>query len=148
MKSRADRLAGIRLGLGILLAITSALLLMLAFPPYNLGWFIWVAFIPMLIAQYRVLPPRLTGLAPAIAISGWLGVFLIPIFGGKRLLITLLPLTIATVILFTDKHKRAFHEGTGYRWFAVEGAVGWVGLEMIRSFIPAIGTWGFVGYTL
>lgn len=28
------------------------------------------------------------------------------------------------------------------------GVAGWVGLEMIPSLIPAIGTWGFVGYTL
>jgi apolipoprotein N-acyltransferase len=137
-----------RVGMGLILAVASAILITLAFPPYDLGWLIWVAFIPMLAAQYRILPPRLTSLAPAISIGGWLGAFLLPIFGGRSLVMALLPLGIAITVLFTDKDKRAFHERTAYRWFALEGALGWVGLEMFRSLTPALGTWGFVGYTL
>ncbi len=45
---------------GLALAALSAALLILAFPPHNLGLLIWVAFIPMLTARYRVLPPRLS----------------------------------------------------------------------------------------
>ncbi|RME64250.1 MAG: carbon-nitrogen hydrolase family protein, partial [Caldilineae bacterium] len=43
---------------------------------------------------------------------------------------------------------RAFHERTGYRWFVAHGALNWVGFEMIRGFIPIMGTWGFVANTL
>jgi apolipoprotein N-acyltransferase len=62
-----------RTTIGLALAISSAALLTLAFPPYNLGLLIWVGFIPMLLAQYRVLPPRLSSLGSAVAIGGWLG---------------------------------------------------------------------------
>jgi len=134
--------------LGLALAAGSALLLTLAFPPYNLGPLIWIGFVPMLLAQHRVLPSRRSSLAPALAIGGWMGAFLLPVFGGKSLWMSLLPLVIGAIPLLMDRNKRAFHEHTGYRWFVLEGATGWVGLELIRSLIPAIGTWGFVGYGL
>ena len=62
----------LRAGIGILLAIFSAVLLTLSFPPYNLWLLIWVAFIPMLVAQFRVMPRKVSSLASAIAIGGWL----------------------------------------------------------------------------
>lgn len=133
---------------GVLLSLSSALMLRLAFPPYNLGLLILVGFIPMLIAQYHLLPPNRSSLAPALTISGWLGALLIPAFGGKSLVMVILPLGIFFLVLATDKKKRAFHENSSFRWFVFEGIVGWVGLEMLRSFIPAIGTWAFVGYAM
>lgn len=133
---------------GLALAAASAALLTLSFPPYNLGLLIWIGFIPMLVAQYRILPKRLSSLAPAVAIGGWLGILLIPIFGGKSLFMAIFPLMIGFLAFIMDRRKRLFHERTGFRWFALEGTVGWVGLEMIRGFIPALGTWAFVGYSL
>jgi len=133
---------------GVSLAALSAVLLILAFPPYNLGFLIWVGFISMLVAQYRLLPAKLSSLAPAIAIGGWLGVLLVPMFGGKSFFMTAIPLMVGAISLVMDKNKRLFHERTAYRWFVMEGVLGWVGLEMIRSFIPALGTWFFVGYPL
>jgi apolipoprotein N-acyltransferase len=47
-----------RIGLGLALAALSAGVLMLAFPPYDLWPLISVAFVPMLLAQYRVMPRR------------------------------------------------------------------------------------------
>jgi apolipoprotein N-acyltransferase len=143
-----DRHTWQRIALAIGLAILSAVLLTLAFPPHNLGFLIWVGFIPMLIAQYRILPLKISSLASAIAIGGWLGVLLVPMFGGKSLFMAAIPLLAGLLVFLVDKNKRAFHERTSYRWFVVEGVVGWVGLEMLRSFIPAIGTWLFVGYPL
>lgn len=137
-----------RTALGLTLAASSALLLALAFPPTNLGMLVWIGFVPMLLAQHRVLPSSRSALAPALAIGGWMGALLIPVFGGKSVWMSLLPLLIGAMSLLMDKNKRAFHERTGYRWFVLEGVTGWVGLELIRSLIPAIGTWGFVGYGL
>lgn len=133
---------------GILLSLCSAFILRLAFPPYHLGLLIGIGFVPMLVAQYRVLPARVSSLAPALTISGWLGAILIPAFAGKSLGMVILPLGIFLLSLAMDRKKRAFHESTAYRWFVLEGVVGWVGLEMVRGLIPVIGTWAFVGYAL
>ncbi len=137
-----------RSAIGVTLAAASAVLLTLAFPPYGLWPLIWVGLVPMALAQYRVLPRRLSSLAPAIAVGGWLGGYLVPIFAGSGSYMTWLPLLIGAITLLTDKGNRAFHERTGYRWFVLHGAVGWVGIEMTRSFIPIMGTWAFVAYTL
>ena len=138
----------LRAGIGLLLAICSAVLLTLSFPPYDLWPFIWVAFIPMMVAQFRVMPRKISSLAPAIAVGGWLGGYLTPIFAGSGLYMAWLPLLIAGIIYLTDGGVRAFHERTDYRWFVGYGALSWVGFEMIRGFIPIMGTWGFVANTL
>ena len=117
--------------IGLALAVSSAALLTLAFPPYNLGLLIWVGFIPMLAAQYRVLPKTISSLASAVAIGGWLGVLLVPMFGGKSFFMVTLPLLVGALVLAVDKNKRAFHEHTGYRWFALEGVLAGTKLRSI-----------------
>jgi len=107
----------IRTAFGLLLAAASAILLTLSFPPYGLWPLIWIGFAPMLVAQFRVLPPGLSSLASAIAIGGWLGGYFLPIFAGTGLPITWLPLIIAVITFFTDNGMRAVPERTGHRWF-------------------------------
>jgi apolipoprotein N-acyltransferase len=138
----------IRMGIGVLLAVVSAILLTLSFPPYNLWFLIWIGFVPMMIAQFRILPGKFSSLASAITVGGWLGGYLTPIFAGSGLYMTWLPLLIALISYLADSGVRAFHERTGYRWFVAYGALNWVGFEMIRGFIPIMGTWGFVANTL
>jgi len=138
----------VRTAIGVALAAASAVLLTLAFPPYGLWPLVWVAFIPMLVAQFRVMPRKISSLASAIAIGGWLGGYLTPIFAGNGIYMAWLPLLIAGISYLADSGVRAFHERTGYRWFVWHGALNWVGFEMIRSFIPIMGTWAFVANTL
>lgn len=144
----SHRTMGIRIGIGIVLSIVSAVLLTLSFPPYGLWPCIWFGFVPMVVAQFRVMPRQVSSLASAITIGGWLGGYLVPIFAGSGLYMTWLPLAIAVLSFFMDKSTRAFHERTGYRWFVPYGALNWVGFEMIRGFIPIMGTWAFVANTL
>lgn len=59
-----------------------------------------------------------------------------------------LPLIVAGISLLADSGARRFQARTGFRWFVARGVVVWVGVEMIRIFIPIAGTWGFVAYTL
>jgi len=132
----ADKISWLRLGSGIILSVVSAVLLTLSFPPYSLWPLIWFAFVPMLVAQFRVMPRKLSSLASAITIGGWLGGYLVPIFAGSGLYMTWLPLLIAGIIYLADSGVRAFHERTSYRWFVAYGALTWVGFEMIRGFIP------------
>jgi apolipoprotein N-acyltransferase len=102
----------------------------------------------MITAQHRFLPRRLSALAPAIAIGGWLGAFLVPLFARGNVLVAFaIPVAIGGLAYLFNRGTRAFHEETGYRWLVLEGVAGWVGLEMARSLVPAIGTWAFVGYT-
>lgn len=140
----------IRIPLGLALAALSAAMLVVAFPPHNLWPLIWVGFIPMLLAQYRVLPPRAAALAPAVAYRGWMGVYFTQIFGLSRgaWYMQAWPLIVAALAFLMGRGDRPFHERTGYRWFVPQGAVAWLGLEMIRSFVPSLGTWAFVGYPL
>jgi apolipoprotein N-acyltransferase len=141
----------IRILVGVVLSALSAVLLLMAFPPYNAWPLVFVALIPSLLAQYRVLPPKLSAVAPAVSSGGFVGIFFLQIFPFLRELAWYmqgLPLIIALFSLLTQRSFRAFHEGTRYRWFVLHGIADWVGVEMIRGFIPFIGTWAFVGYTL
>ncbi|MBN1428489.1 MAG: apolipoprotein N-acyltransferase [Anaerolineae bacterium] len=141
----------VRMVIGITLAATSAVLLTISFPPYPFWFFIFVAAVPFLVAQYRVLPDRWSALAPALAIGGWIGFYFTKIFGfggGGAWYMRTLPLWIGALVFLMERGNRPLHERTAYRWFVLQGVVGWIGFEMIRSFIPNMGTWAFIGYPL
>ncbi len=53
---------------------------MLAFPPYEIWPLAFIGFIPVLLAQYRIMPPKLSSLASAAAIGIWLQGYLGPVF--------------------------------------------------------------------
>ena len=53
----------------MVLGFISAVMLILAFPPYNVWPLIFVAYVPMLLADYRVLPHRFAGLGSGIGIG-------------------------------------------------------------------------------
>lgn len=142
----------VRLLLGTLLSLLSIGMFLLAFPPYTIWPLVLFAFVPMLLSQYRVMPAQYSSLASAITMGGWLGIFFQNIFSINGTQADLvwwmqgLPIIIGVINLLADKSKRAFHEQTRYRWFVVEGAVAWIGLEFIRVLI--FGTWGFVSHPL
>jgi apolipoprotein N-acyltransferase len=137
----------IRTLIAVLLSALSGLMLFLAFPPYNLWLLMWVAFIPMIVAQYRIIPRKISALVPAITVGGWLGGYLYPIFAGSGIYMEWLPIIIFGINLLTEGGTRPFHERTGYRWLVLHQTANWVGIELIRSFIPIAGTWGFLSYT-
>ncbi len=143
-KQPVQRLNNIRIGVGIALSFLSGMLLLFAYPPYGLWPLMWIAFVPMAIAQYRIFPRKWSSLAVAITDLVWLGPFLWRIFGTEApWFLTYLGLLIAILNFFLRK-EREFHERTRYRWFALQGIVDTVGFEMIRSFIPFLGTMGFL----
>lgn len=146
----SSRSQGSRIVLGVLLGALSALMLILAFPPYNLWPLIFLAFVPMLLADYRVLPRRWAGLGSAIGWGAWLFVYLTAIFGldAGTWFMQAIAVVVAVVNLAGGRGLRHFHEKTGYRWFVPFGIVTTVGIEMARSFIPIIATHAFVGHTL
>ncbi len=133
-----------RIVIGILLSGLSGLFFYLAFPPLNLWPFIFLAPTPYLIAQHRLFPRKLSPLAPTLAIGIWLWPFLYRIFNipDAPFVFSHMGLLIA-IITYLTSTERKFHELTGYRWFILQGVAAWVGFEMIRSFIPILGTMGF-----
>ena len=70
----------LRLVFGLLLAAISAGLLLLSLPPYGLWPLALIGLVPMLFAQYRVLPMRAANLAPAIGIGGFIGLVILSHF--------------------------------------------------------------------
>jgi len=137
----------VRIAIGVALSAVSGLMLTASFAPYNFWYLIFVAFLPTLIAQYRVMPTKLSSLASAVMIAVWMYLYFGPSFFPGGIMLAL-PAIGFIVDLLTKKGLRAFHEQTHYRWFILEGVFSWVGFEMIRTFIPGIATWGFVNYTL
>jgi apolipoprotein N-acyltransferase len=145
----ADRKSvAVRIGIAIALSALSGVMLLLSFPPYGVWPLAWVAFVPYLFAQYRLLPRKWSSLAPAIALLVWLGPFMARLFGTEfGPFFTYLGVWIAILAYFANR-ERKFIETTRYRWFILQGVISWVGFEMIRAtVIPLVATSAFIGYT-
>jgi len=136
-----------RIVAGVALSFIGGLMLTAAFAPYNAWPLIFIAFLPTLIAQYRVLPAKLSSLASAVMSGVWVYLYFGPSFFTEGIMLAL-PAIVFFINLLADKRLRAFHEQTRYRWFILNGVLNWVGYEVIRTFIPGLATWGFVNYTL
>jgi apolipoprotein N-acyltransferase len=147
--SIAEMTVSKRIGIAIALSVLSGAFLFLAFPPVNIWPFIWIAIVPYLVAQHRFMPRRFSALAPTISYGLWLWPFLYRIFGipDAPLWLKHVGLLVAVLIFFTST-ERKFHELTSYRWFILQGVFSWVGFEMVRSFIPVLGTMGFIANPL
>ncbi|MBN2548455.1 MAG: carbon-nitrogen hydrolase family protein [Anaerolineales bacterium] len=139
-----------RLAAGIGVSLLTSILLILAFHPHNLWLLAFFALVPAQIAQYRILPQKWAGLGSAVGIGGWLFVFLGGMFAGSPagMVIQIVVAVIIVIQIFTVPGVRRFHERTGYRWFVLQGVFDWVGIEMIRSFIPPINTHAFIAQTM
>jgi apolipoprotein N-acyltransferase len=134
--------------IGVLLSCLSGIMMLLAFPPYGLWPLMWVAFIPFIFAQYRLMPSKWSSLAVALSLLFWLGPFLARLFGTEiGFFFTGLGVWIAILNLFIAK-ERGFHELTRNKWFVLASSMAFVGFEMVRAtLIPLVATSAFVGYT-
>jgi len=133
---------------GLALAALSGILFTLSFPPYDLWPLVWVGFIPAIVAQHRIMPRRLSGLAFGVGLGSFFWGYFGPMFANTVWFMEWLPLIVAVIATLLSSGDRAFHERTHYRWFVLEGAVVWVGIEAIRGLAPVVGTGGFVAYAL
>ena len=137
-----------RLIAGLLLAAPSAGLLLLSLPPYGLWPFALIGLAPLLFAQYRILPLKIANLAPAIGIGGFIGLVIVSHFPTAMIdqspFLKFLTPGVMLAVFLAESGSRRFHERTHFKWFVLEGAVIWVGIELIRGLI--IGTGGFIGY--
>ena len=139
-----------RIFLGFGLGLLSAAMLIFAFQPYSVWPLAFVAYVPMLIAEQRILPSRWAGWGRGIGIGAFLAVFLTSLFGMNKFAAIFLGVAvlIALISILTAPKLRAFHERTGFRWFILQGAIEATGIEMIRSLIPPIRTHAFFAQTM
>jgi apolipoprotein N-acyltransferase len=138
-----------RIAGGCGLAALTAVMVTLSFAPHDVWPLVWVGFVPMLVAQHRVLPPRLSGLALGLGVGG----FFAGIFGGMfpaaaSWYMKALPVLVGATIFLTTRGERARLERTGYAGWPLQAGLAWVVVELLRSLVPALGTWGFLGYTM
>ena len=134
---------------GCALACASGGLATLSFAPFDRWWLIWFAFVPMIVAQYRVLPAAYSALGPALGIGGFMAGY----FGGffpdrAPWYMKALPLLFAGLILLTSRGERQRRERAGYAAWPLAAGASWVAVELLRSFVPDLSTWGFLGYAL
>lgn len=138
--------------MGLTLAALSALLATLAFPPFGAWWLIFVAWVPMLIAQHHVLPKRWSGLAVGIGIGGYYAGYLIgvlqPSAGAFAWWMAWIPLTVGLLAGFGSIRDRPIQEATGYVRFVIGFPLLWTAVEFLRGLAPGIGTQGYLAYAL
>ncbi|HVX95694.1 MAG TPA: nitrilase-related carbon-nitrogen hydrolase [Polyangia bacterium] len=144
-RARFDLADGPRVALGCALAAASAVMLAFAFSPHGAWFFVWIGFAPMLVAQHRVLPARWSALAPAISVGGFVAGCFGGVFpAGAAWYMKALPIVVGVVVFAGSSGARRALSGS----WPLQGALGWVAVELARSFIPALGTWGFLGYAM
>jgi apolipoprotein N-acyltransferase len=131
---------------GVGLSLLSALLLTVAFPPYELWPLAFIALVPMLIGQYRLFPRNWSGLAFTLGIGGFFLFFMS--LGGLIPFMVWLPGPVGVIAGLVGWRERIFNERTQGRYFWLVGPVIWMGFELIRGLVPFFGTWGFPAYTL
>ena len=138
----------VRVLLGLFLSLLGGAAFVLAFPPYEIWPLALVGFVPILVAQHRIMPPRFSSLATAVGIAAWLQGYIGPVFAPIGTYMVWLPLAVLFFAFFMDRGQRSFHLATAYRWFVPGGVLTWAGIEMIRLFLPIAGTWAFIAYPL
>lgn len=132
---------------GLAMACLSGALLTLAFPPFDLWPLSLIGFVPAIVAKHRVLPARISGLAYGVGLGGFYWGYFGPIFSDNVWFMHWLPVLVGIVATLASNGDRAFQTQTGYKWFVLEGAVVWVGIEALRGLAPFIGTGGLVAFS-
>lgn len=131
-EGRAHQKAGAgRIVAGLALSAFSAVMLFVMWNGHGNLWpFVFVAFVPMYVAQYRLLPRKLSAFAVAIAAFGyWLSMWS---FGGLGTAVTIVgALCVAALWFVIGIFERPFTERTKYKWFLVQLPLLWVGVEVL-----------------
>lgn len=138
----------VRIILGLLMSAMGGVFFVLAFPPYEIWPLALVGFVPILVAQHRVMPAKISSLATGVGIAVWLQGYIGPVFAPIGTYMVWLPVFALVLSSLMDIGQRSFHINTGYRWFVLSGVTTWAGIEMIRLFLPVAGTWAFIAYPL
>ncbi len=135
---------------GLGLSLCSAVFLVVIWESYgNVWWLTFVAFVPMYVAQYRVLPRHWSAVPVALAFAGY---YLALAGVGASVLPTWMILATAAVFgligLGIGIVLRPFAERTGYRWFVVQFGLIWVAIDLLVQNNEIIGTYSWIAYRI
>ncbi len=138
--------------IGIGLALLSGILVMLTFTKYGgFSALVFIAFVPMFVAHYRVMPRRLSAVPVFItAFFYWKVIWDIAdgLLPGQGYLVWLAALVFALVCAAFAIPDRAFAERTNFRWMVVQLPLWWVGLDLLFQDNVLFGSNGWVAYRL
>lgn len=139
-----------RIWLGLGLSLLTALLLIATWERYGgLSLLVFIAFVPMIIAQYRVLPRRWSGMPVGIAFAGW---WLALLLHGSSLIPIGLSVAVAVgigvIATLAGSFLRPFTEHTGYRWYLVQLPLLWVIVDLAIQDNEIFGTYTWMAYRL
>ena len=112
-------------------------------------WLIFVAFVPMYVAQYRIFSRRWSAVAVGIATAGY---YLSLLLQGSSV-IPATTIATGTVALgaigwVIGLFMRPFAERTGYRWFLVQYPLIWVALDLLVQDNEILGSGSWIAYRL
>lgn len=135
---------------GLALSLVSAVFLIVSWQSFgNLWWLTFVAFVPMYVAQYRVLPRRWSAVPVALAFAGY---YLALALGGASVLplgiIAAITVALGVIGFVIGLFMRPFAERTGYRWFVVQFGLPWVAIDLLLQNNEVSGTYSWIAYRL
>lgn len=121
--------------IGLLLSALSIVMLVLAQREFGGVWpLAFIALVPLIVAQYRFMPRRLSGLPLAL---GWAGYWLAWASLSAQIAPWPIPLFVPVVFfligLLVASFDRKLSERTGYKWFLLQLPVTWVAVDMLLS---------------
>ena len=131
----------------MLAALSGAFLLVLSFPPFDLGWAAWAALVPWLVSLERSTPRQAllrsygAGLFFFSSTVGWVSFVTVP---GMLFLIAYLSLYFAAWGWFAQ--RMLSRKASGFR-LGISLAAAWVALEFIRSFLLSGFGWNLLAHT-
>lgn len=135
---------------GLALALVSAVLLIVIWQSFgNLWWLTGVAFVPMYVAQYRLLPRRWSAVPVALAF----GAYYFALFLNATSVLSIGPIIgigigAAIVGFVIGLFLRPFAERTDYRWFVVQLPLIWVSIDLLVQNNEIFGTYSWIAYRL
>ncbi len=139
----------LRIVIGLLLSIFGGACLFFSFPQQGGIWpLVFIGFIPMYIAQYRVLPRKWSGVPLGIVFfAWWLGGLLTAASLSSMLVLVGGALAAGIIGGVIGIFQRSFSERTGYRWFLLQLPLIWVAIDLLTT-NNYFGTQHYIAYHL